>query len=111
MDKYMLDEYWSDVENNHHAFLLDPDHEIFFLPGSKGAYIFSYANNKLELRKTDSATNVQRAVYLDNYLYIITGNKVIALDENTWNQVKEIEYAKTNEPEPIPPTPRPIIDF
>jgi len=111
LDKYMLDEYWSEVVNNHHAFLLDPVHEVFFLPGSKGAYIFSYANNKLSLAKTDSAVNVKRAIYLDDYLYIITNSKIVVLDEKTWDLVKEIEYNPSNQPRPIPPIPMPIVDF
>ncbi len=111
LDKYMLDEYWSEVANNHHAFLLDPVHEIFFLPGSKGAYIFSYANNKLSLAKTDSAVNVKRAIYLDDYLYIITDSKIVVLDEKTWALVKEIEYNPSNQPKPVPPIPLPIVDF
>ncbi|MEA3560689.1 MAG: beta-propeller domain-containing protein, partial [Candidatus Omnitrophota bacterium] len=45
-DKYILDEYWSDVLNTHHAFLLDAKHKIFFLPGHKGGYIFSYEKNR-----------------------------------------------------------------
>jgi len=111
LDKYMLDEYWSEVVNNHHAFLLDSVHEIFFLPGSKGAYIFSYADNKLSLAKTDSAVNVKRAIYLDDYLYIITDSKIVVLDEKTWDLVKEIEYNPSNQPKPVPPIPMPIVDF
>ncbi|KPJ57373.1 hypothetical protein AMJ49_01005, partial [Parcubacteria bacterium DG_74_2] len=33
IDKYILDESWSDVLQTHHAFLQDKKHEIFFLPG------------------------------------------------------------------------------
>ncbi|MDI6807328.1 MAG: beta-propeller domain-containing protein, partial [Candidatus Aenigmarchaeota archaeon] len=49
VDKYTLDEYWSDVLETHHAFLLDKKHEIFFIPGGKGGYIFSYSNRSLKL--------------------------------------------------------------
>jgi len=31
LDKYLLDEYWTDVSNNYHAFLLDDKHQVFFL--------------------------------------------------------------------------------
>ncbi|MFA5367986.1 MAG: beta-propeller domain-containing protein, partial [Dehalococcoidia bacterium] len=48
-DKYILDDYWSDVLSTHHAFLLDEAHEIFFLPGDDSGYIFSYAGNTLEI--------------------------------------------------------------
>ena len=108
LDKYLLDEYWSEISNTHHAFLQDEVHEIFFLPGSKGAYIFSYDDNKLSLQKTDSAINVKRAIYLDNYLYIITDNKIVALDEKTWEMVKELEYNPAPSPEVYPPLPIPF---
>lgn len=90
-DKYLLKEYWSDILNTHHAFLLDDKHQIFFLPGSQGAYIFSYQNNKLELIKTLSERSVRRALYIDDYLYIIGDQQIWVLDENTWEQVNELE--------------------
>ena len=90
-DKYILDESWSDILNNHHAFLLDKKHEIFFLPGSKGGYVFSYKNNELSLVKTVSETSVRRAIYIDDYLYIIGDNNIVVLNELNWERVKELE--------------------
>ncbi len=90
-DKYILDEYWSDILNTHHAFLIDKKHEIFFLPGSRGGYIFSYKNNELSLVKTVSETSTKRAVYIDNYLYVIGENNIIVLNELNWERVKELE--------------------
>ncbi len=90
-DKYILDESWSDILNNHHAFLLDKKHEIFFVPGSKGGYIFSYKNNELNLVKTVSETSVRRAIYIDDYLYIIGDNNIVVLNELNWERVKELE--------------------
>jgi uncharacterized secreted protein with C-terminal beta-propeller domain len=89
IDKYELDEYWSDVLNTHHAFLLDSKHEIFFLPGGKGGYIFSYKNGELRLEKAVS-TSALRAIYIEDYLYII-GNEVVVFDENTWEKVNELD--------------------
>ncbi|HID43276.1 MAG TPA: hypothetical protein EYP30_05785, partial [Archaeoglobaceae archaeon] len=89
IDKYELDEYWSDVLNTHHAFLLDSKHEIFFLPGGKGGYVFSYENEELKLENAVS-TSAIRAIYIEDYLYII-GNEVIVFDENTWEKVNELE--------------------
>lgn len=88
--KYILDEYWTEVQNNHHAFLLDSKHKIFFLPGGKGGYIISYQDNKLELKKAVSETQVKRAIYIDNYLYIISENKILILDEKSWEKIKEL---------------------
>lgn len=89
--KYTLDEYWSDVLNTHHAFLLDKKHQIFFLPGSRGGYIFSYENNQLALTKAVSNITAKRAVYMDDYLYIIGENKVTVLNEIDWEKVNELE--------------------
>ena len=93
--KYTLNEYWSDILNTHHAFLLDSKHQIFFLPGSKGGYIFSYKNDKLEMVKAISGISAKRAIYINDYLYIIGENKIIVLDESNWEKVKELEFTNT----------------
>jgi inhibitor of cysteine peptidase len=91
LDKYVLTEYWSDILSTHTAFLIDKKHEVFFLPGSSGGYIFSYAGNKLELVKSISENNVKRALYINDYMYILTDSKIVVVDENTWQRVKELE--------------------
>ncbi len=91
LNTYSLDEYYSEVNNNHHAFLLDKEHQIFFLPGSQGAYIFSYADNQLSLKKTVSDFRTRRALYIDHYFYILSDQKMLILDENNWEKVKELE--------------------
>ena len=90
VDKYSLDEYWTEVSNNHHAFLMDKMHKIFFLPGSKGGYIFSYKNSKLDLVKTTAGMGVKRALYIDNYLYILSDEKVTILDETNWTEINSL---------------------
>lgn len=90
LDKYNLDDYWTEVSNNHHAFLEDQNHEIFFLPGSKGAYIFSYKNSKLELVKTLADHQTKRALYINDYLYIITDKDIVVFLENTWEKINQI---------------------
>lgn len=89
--KYTLDEYWSEILNTQHAFLQDKKHEIFFLPGGKGAYIFYYKNDELKLAKAVSETQVKRALYINDYLYLVEDNKVTVLDENNWEKVRELE--------------------
>jgi len=88
IDRYVLDEYWSDILRTHHAFLIDKKHEIFFLPGNKGGYIFSYKDGLKLLKAVD--VSALRAIYIGDYLYII-GDKVVVLDENTWKKVGELE--------------------
>jgi uncharacterized secreted protein with C-terminal beta-propeller domain len=89
--KYLLNESWSDVLETHHAFLLDKKHGIFFLPGRRAGYIFSYSSNKLELVKTIPAYGARRAIYLDDWLYIIADTKIVVLNELTWEIVNELE--------------------
>jgi len=89
--KYNLDENWSEVSQTHHAFLQDAKHQIFFLPGSKGGYIFSYAGDNLSLAKTISETAARRAIYINDYLYVIGENNLVVLDERNWERIGELE--------------------
>jgi uncharacterized secreted protein with C-terminal beta-propeller domain len=91
LDKYTLDDYWSEVLNTHHAFLIDKKHGVFFMPGGKGGYIFSYGGDKLQLERAVSDISAKRAMYLNDFLYIIGDNKITVLDETTWKNVKELE--------------------
>jgi inhibitor of cysteine peptidase len=90
-DKYTLQEGWSEALSNHHAFLRDDVHKIFFIPGGNGGYVFSYANDKLSLVKAVSGYSVKRAIYLNDYLYIIGEDKITVLDEKTWQEVKTLD--------------------
>lgn len=90
-DKYILKDYWSEVLSNHRAFLRDDKHKIFFLPGGKGGYVFSYKDDKLSLVKTVSDFAVKRAVYLDDYLYILSVDKIVVFNEITWKKINELE--------------------
>jgi uncharacterized secreted protein with C-terminal beta-propeller domain len=89
--KYNMDEYWTEIGSNHHAFLMDKDHQIFFVPGGEGGYIFSYKDNKIALLKVVTGYGVKRALYINDYLYIIGDKKITVLDENTWKVVKELD--------------------
>jgi len=91
ISKYNLDEFWSEVSQTHHAFLQDAKHEVFFLPGSKGGYVFSYAGSELKLEKTAADIQAKRAVYINDFLYVIGEDKLVVLDERNWERVKEID--------------------
>jgi inhibitor of cysteine peptidase len=91
VSKYSLNEYWSEALDNHRAFLLDDKHKIFFIPGSQGGYIFSYAKDTLILKKAVSDIQAERAIYLDDYLYLLGKNKIVVLDEKNWEKVKEFD--------------------
>lgn len=90
LSKYQLDEYWSELLSTHHAFLLDAKHQVFFMPGSKGGYVFSYENNQISLVKAISQNQVQRALFINDYLYVIGEDKITVLNENDWQSVKEL---------------------
>lgn len=103
LDKYSLDEYWTEVSGNYHAFLLDAKHSVFFLPGGKGGYVFSYINPvqsnpnlmyKLELKKAISQNSVKRAIYINDYLYIVGDDKIAVLNELDWQKVNELDLSK-----------------
>lgn len=91
VNKYILKEYWSDILKTHHAFLLDVKYEIFFLPGTEKGYIFSYKNDQLELKKVVEKIRAKRALYLDDYLYIIGEDKITVLDEKNWEKINELK--------------------
>ena len=87
-----LDHTWSDIQNTHHAFLLDDKHKIFFLPTSKGGYVIGYDGNELKILKEVNDVRAKRALFLDDYLYVVGDNKIVVLDENTWEQVNELVF-------------------
>lgn len=89
--KYTLEEYWTDVMNTHHAFLLDTTHEIFFMPGSKGGYIFGYAGDELKLVRAVSGIRAKRAVYISDYLYVLGEDKIVVLNEKDWTEVNHLD--------------------
>jgi len=90
--KYILKEYWSEILNNHHAFLLDEKHKIFFIPAGRGGYIFDYNQKNLKLLKAIKIDNLKRAIYINDYLYVIGEKELVVLDENAWNRVNNLEY-------------------
>ena len=93
IDKYTLDEYYSEAQNNHHAFA-GLKYEVFFLPGGQTGYVFSYAGNKLSL-KAIGQVQAQRALYVNDNLYIIGSDRIIVLNEKTWERVGNW-FTKTN---------------
>ncbi|MCD6115237.1 beta-propeller domain-containing protein [bacterium] len=92
ISKYTLKEYWSEILNNHHAFLLDKKHKIFFIPAGRGGYIFDYSQKNLKLLKAIEIDNPKRAIYIDDYLYIIGEKELVVVDENIWERVNSLEY-------------------
>ncbi|KKQ87140.1 MAG: hypothetical protein UT10_C0010G0015 [Candidatus Woesebacteria bacterium GW2011_GWB1_38_8b] len=90
VEKYNLDEYWTEVQNNHHAFLNDSEKEVFFIPGGKGGYVFSYKNG-LSLTKAVADYSVKRALYINNYFYIVGDNKISVFNQSDWTLVNSLD--------------------
>lgn len=89
--KYSLDEYYTEVNNNHKAFTIDEKYKIFFIPGSKGGYILSYADDKLSLVKAAQMDQVKRAIFVNDYFYVIGEKQIRVYDEKTWTEQKAFD--------------------
>lgn len=88
-DRYILQEYWSEVMRNHHMFLLDKEHGIFFLLAGQNGYVFSYEDG-LKIVKAVKG-NAVRAIYIDDYLYVIGPEEIKVYDEDSWKKVAELK--------------------
>jgi inhibitor of cysteine peptidase len=89
--KYILDDYYSEILQNHKAFMINDNDKIFFIPGTKGGYLFSYADDKLDLVKAISEAQIKRAIIINDYLYIISDTKIIILNRKNLEKLKEFE--------------------
>jgi uncharacterized secreted protein with C-terminal beta-propeller domain len=86
--KYSLDEYYTEGNSNHRAFTIDEKYKVFFLPASKGAYILSYAEDKLSLVRAAQMNQVKRAIFINDYFYIIAEKQIKVYDQKTWTEQK-----------------------
>ncbi len=92
IDNYILSERWSEAVSNHHAFLIDRENKMFFLPAGGGGYIFSYKNDEINLERAIREREVKRALYINNYLYVISSASIIAIDQENWENVNKIDF-------------------
>lgn len=99
-----LNESYSEALNNHHAFLIDRRHKAFFIPASNGGHIYSYENGIEEIRNVE-IENPRRATYIGDTMYIFSDEKAVAINENNWEAVKEVEFGSEQRrvylPEPM----------
>lgn len=91
VSKYSLDEYWSEVFNNYHAFFIDKKHKVFFMPGDNGGHIFSYDGGKISLMKEIKDFRPVRATYINDYFYLVGEENILVLDESDWSEVKKVK--------------------
>jgi len=91
IDKYLLpDFFWSEILSTHHAFLQDDKHQIMFIPASTGGYIFSYGKEKLKLERAVAGKQVKRALYIGEYLYLVSQDEIEVISETNWQTVKTL---------------------
>ncbi len=91
VDKFNLTDYWSEAVNNHHAFLADEKHSVFFMPGSQDGYIFSYADRKLTMVKAVTGVQAKRALFINDYLYVVGDSRITVFDELNWQKKAELD--------------------
>lgn len=90
LQKEILGQYtWSEVENNHHAFLQDSEKEIFFFPLQDAGMIYSYANNQLKEVHAIEDISAMRAAYIDDYFYVFGRSMMHVYDQRTWEKILE----------------------
>jgi len=94
VSKYTFKDYSSDVLQNHHAFLHDAKNEIFFVPGTEGGYVLSYKNSTLSLVKAVAINSPQRALYMNDFLYVIGNDEIVVYNETNWSEVKRLKLEK-----------------
>lgn len=90
--KYTLGEYWTEVQNNHHAFLADSKYNAFFMPAGQKGFVFTYANNSIELVRAVDNINALRALYINDYLYVLGSEKMVAMSESNWENIATLSF-------------------
>jgi len=81
----ILDARWSAIAESHHAFLMDRKHGVFFLPTGEAGYVYSYEDG-LSLAAEVDVDRAQRAIYLNDYLYVFGSDEVVVVDETDWER-------------------------
>jgi len=104
----VLDDWYSEIADSHHAFTIDRKHEVFFLPGSEGGHVFDYSEG-LERVKEVNMTDVKRAAYVNDNLYVFSDTNATVVDQNSWETVKEIQFHETSYDVVEPPVIEPPV--
>lgn len=110
VDEKILDDYYSSISRSHHAFQIDRENNVFFLPGSTGGYFFDYSED-LEIVKEVDMRDVKRAAFVNQNFYVFNDYNASVIDIDSWETVKELQFREEQEryigiPEPVP-LPRP----
>ena len=102
----VLDDYYSEISDSHHAFKIDRKHEVFFLPGSDGGHVFNYSEGLEQVKEVNMA-DVKRATYVNDNLYVFGDTNATLVDENTWETVREVQFHEPSYEGPVEP---PVVE-
>ena len=80
---------WSAISRSHHAFLLDRKHGVFFLPTGHGGMVLS--SEDLDTVHEVNVDRPQRALYIEDYLYVFGEDELAVVDETEWERVETLE--------------------
>lgn len=89
LDRVLLPEPVTEAVRNHRAFLADPERKVFFIPGAGAAYLYSYSGGTLT-PILELPGRWRRAAYIGEYMYILSDERVVAVDERTWETAGEL---------------------
>jgi uncharacterized secreted protein with C-terminal beta-propeller domain len=90
-DDYVLDSRWSAIEDSHHAFLLDRDHGVFFLPTGQGGKVIDYTDGSLSLETSvETDGPALRAMYVDDSMYVFGPDEIAVIDETDWTREETV---------------------
>lgn len=93
-DSVVLDDYNSELGSNHHAFLLDRENEVFFLPGDSSGYVYSYSDG-LERLKELEIEDPDRARYVNQKLYVFGSFEASVVEQESWETLKTLEFRES----------------
>jgi len=80
---------WSAIARSHHAFLLDRKHGVFFLPTNHGGMVLSASD--LDTVHEVNVDRPQRALYIEDYLYVFGEEELAVVDETEWERVETLD--------------------
>lgn len=106
-DSMILEDYYSEISSSHHAFQIDTENEVFFLPGSNGGHFFNYSEGLEHVHEVEMR-NVKRAAFVNENFYVFNDYNASVVDMNEWETVKQIQF-REEERNYVPlPGPRPL---
>lgn len=92
LNTYQLPEFWTAVQENHHAFLQDEKFQAVFLPAGDKGYVFRYTDDTLTLATVVTGLQAERAVYIQDNLYVIGDRSLAVVRESDWQRVRDVSY-------------------